>query len=85
MQKTLRIKRVVDIYFERTNSTKVEAKELMQDFIANGIFDHNNKDGSPIRDFLRKLDDEKHLHLLPQAFFEQKAINKNWFFIKSVK
>jgi hypothetical protein len=85
IQKALRIKRAVREYFENSNETKVQAKELMNLFIARGIFKSNHKDGLPIRDFLRFLDENGHLHLIPQAFFEQKDINKNWFFIKSVK
>ena len=85
IQKALKIKKVVAEYFERNNLTKVEAKELMPNFIAKGIFYTNNQDGLPIRIFLRKLDDEKNLKLIPQAFFEQKDQNKNWFFIKSKK
>lgn len=85
IQKALKIKKVVNEYFAKTNLTKIEAKELMPDFIAKGIFDTNNQDGLPIRSFLRKLDDEKYLNLIPQTFFEQKDQNKNWFFIKPNK
>lgn len=85
IQKALRIKRAVNEYFENANETKVQAKELMNLFIARGIFKSNHKDGFPIRDFLRLLDENGHLHLIPQAFFEQKNINKNWFFINSNK
>ena len=34
IQKSLRIKRAINAYFERTNNTKVEAKDLME---LNGI------------------------------------------------
>ena len=84
IQKALKIKKVVTKFFERTNLSKVQAKELMPDLINNGIFPSNHQDGFPIRDFLRKLDGEKHLHLIPQIFFEQKDKNKNWFF-KSIE
>ena len=83
IQKALKIKKVVYEYFEKNNLTKIEAKELMPDFIAKDVFDSNNQDGLEIRKFLRKLDDEKNLKLIPQAFFEQKDQNKNWFFIKT--
>jgi hypothetical protein len=85
IQKALRIKRTVTAYFDSTNTNKIEAKELMQDFIADGIFNSNNKDGLPIRDFLRHLDEQKQLRLIPQVHFEQKDKNKNWFFIKLSK
>lgn len=85
IQKSLRIKRAVNEYFENSSETKVQAKELMNFFITRGIFNSNHKDGLPIRDFLRLLYENGHLHLIPQAFFEQKDVNKNWFFIKSNK
>lgn len=85
IQKALRIKRAVNEYFEKTTETKVQAKELMNLFIEKGIFTHNHKDGLPIRDFLRNLDANHQLNLIPQIYFEQKDVNKNWYFIKSSK
>lgn len=85
IQRALRIKRVVNAYFDKTNISKIEAKELMNEFISAGIFIKNNQDGLSIRSFLRDLEKENHLHLIPHAFFEQKDLNKNWFFIKSSK
>lgn len=85
IQKALRIKRTVEEYFKNSTETKIQAKELMNLFIKKEIFTSNNKDGLPIRDFLRLLDENKQLNLIPQIFFEQKAQNKNWFFIKSNK
>ena len=83
IQKALRIKRAVNEYFEKSTDKKVQAKELMNLFISKEIFTSNNKDGLPIRDFLRFLDEKKQLNLIPQVFFEQKEQNKNWFFIKT--
>ncbi len=82
IQKALRIKRCIMEYFDSHSVTKIEAKELMPEFIKKGIFTSNHKDGLPIRDFLRKLEKENHLKLIPQAIFEQKNVNKNWYFIK---
>jgi hypothetical protein len=82
IQKALRIKRAVNEYFVTSPETRVQAKELMNLFIEKGIFTHNNKDGLPIRDFLRHLYKNNHLHLIPQVQFEQKRMNKNWYFIK---
>lgn len=83
IQKALRIKRAVNEYFEKSTDKKVQAKELMNLFISKEIFTSNNKDGLPIRDFLRFLDEKKQLNLIPQVFFEQKEQNRNWFFIKT--
>ena len=85
IQKALRIRRTVKEYFYNSTITKIEAKELMNLFIKKGIFDENYKDGLPIRDFLRHLDRNNHLNLIPQAHYEQKDVNKNWYFIKTTK
>ena len=85
IQKALRIRRAVTEYFDTVTETKIQAKELMNLFIAKGIFVKNNKDGLPIRDFLRHLYKNNHLNLIPQAHYEQKEQNKNWYFIKTTK
>jgi hypothetical protein len=83
IQRALRIKRAVAEYFEKSPLIKVQAKELMNTFINKGIFKRNYQDGLPIRDFLRFLDENKQLYLIPQAFFDQKEQNRNWYFIKT--
>lgn len=83
IQKALRIRRAVKEYFENSSETKVQAKELMNYFIGKGIFGSNHKDGLPIRNFLRLLEENKQLKLIPQAHFEQKEQNKNWYFINT--
>lgn len=83
VQKALRIKRAVEAYFENTSEAKIQAKELMNLFISKGIFTSNYKDGLPIRDFLRRLEKQNQLNLIPQVSFEQKAQNRNWFFVKT--
>ena len=52
-------------------------------FIERGIFKKNYKDGLPIREFLRRLEQENHLHLIPQVQVERKDVNINWYFIKT--
>lgn len=85
IQKALRIKKAVTEYFDSSNQTKVMAKDLMTLFITKEIFNRDHNEGLPIRDFLRHLDENNHLHLIPQIHFEQKEQNKNWYFIKSNK
>jgi hypothetical protein len=82
IQMALRIKRCIKEYFASHNKTEIEAKELMPLLIKAGIFKANYQDGLPIRDFLRHLEKEKYLNLLPQALYKQKNTNKNWYFIK---
>ncbi len=85
IQKALRIKRAVKEYFDNSMETKVQAKELMNLFIEKGVFPKNHQDGFPIRDFLRHLDENNHLHLIPQVFADRKEKITNWFFLKSNK
>ena len=80
---TFRIKRCIKEFFDTHNQTIIEAKELMLLFIKRGIFKSNSQDGLPIRDFLRHLEKEKYLNLIPQAFYKQKNTKKNWVFIKT--
>jgi hypothetical protein len=83
IQLALRIKRCVKEFFDSHNQTEIEAKELMPSFIKMGIFNSNHQDGLPIREFLRHLEKENYLNLIPQALYKQKNTNKNWFFIKT--
>ena len=85
IQKALRIKRAVNEYFEKSSERMVQAKELMPLFIDKGIFTSNAQDGLPIREFLRHLDDNNQLGLIPQVFYMPKEKNKNWFFLNPAK
>ena len=60
--KALKIKKTVAEFFDNSTVSKIQAKELMNLFISKGIFAKNNQDGLPIRDFLRQLDENNHLH-----------------------
>jgi hypothetical protein len=84
IQMAFRIKRCVKEFFDTHNQTEIEAKELMPLFIKKDIFNLNYQDGLPIQDFLRHLEKEKYLNLIPQALYKKKNTNKNWFFIKTI-
>lgn len=75
------IEDAVNEYFQTCSQAKVSAKELMDFFIKKDIFSCNYRDGLPIRNFLRKLDKYQQLHLIVQAYYEQKPKYKYWFFI----
>jgi len=82
IQKALKIGRAVKEFFETTTQKDVQAKELMGLFLEKKIFNTNHQDGLPVRDFLRHLEKNGHLHLIPQAHYEQRAVNKAWYFIR---
>jgi len=77
------INEVIKAYFERyKNVQKVQAKELMPDFIKAGVFKSDQKGGLPIRRLLREFDSNGKLHLIPYVLAERKSVNTNWFFCK---
>lgn len=82
IQKALEINKAVDEYFATTDETVVPAKDLMNLFIQKGIFKSNHRDGLPIRDFLRRLDKEQRLDLIPRLHAERKRKNTFWYFVK---
>ena len=85
IQTALRIKRTVKEYFQNSHETKVQAKELMKLFVEKEIFAKNTQDGLPIKNYLKHLDENNHLHLIPQVYFEQNKVSKSWYFIESNK
>jgi len=77
------IKKVVADYFkDNPSEEKIQAKELMPQFITAGVFSSNHRDGLPIRNILRILNKENRLREIPQVLGEKKKVNINWFFLK---
>lgn len=84
MEKVGLINQVLKQYFEKNSSVQtIPAKDLMPQFIKAGIFVRDNKNGLPIRNILRKLDEGKELHLIPYVLAERKLKNTNWFFTRT--
>lgn len=78
-----RINKVVSDYFASHASVdKIRAKDLMEEFIAAGIFKADRRNGLPIRDLLRELDDQGRLSELPNVEPERKEINTYWYFVR---
>ena len=78
-----RIDQIVRDYFDENPSSKeIAAKDLMPLFIKKGVFKKDNKEGKPIRDLLRELDEAGKLHLLRYIKVDRKVINRNWYFSK---
>ena len=75
IQMAFRIKRCVNEFFNTHIKTEIEAKELMPLFIKNGIFNSNPQNGILILDFLKHLEKENYLNLIPQALYQQKNTN----------
>mgnify|MGYP000968919941 CR=1 FL=1 len=76
------INTVINHFFEtHPNTDRIKAKDLMPDFVQQGVFkvDYERK-GLPIRNLLRSLDKQNLLHLIPFVFLERKAKNTYWHF-----
>jgi hypothetical protein len=86
IQKVGTIDQIVFDYFKLHPKVKeVQAKDLMEDFIKGGVFSKDYKEGLPLRDFLKKLEDNDSLDLFKQTKLIRKAENKYWFFVRRAK
>ena len=75
------INNVLRAYFaDKTNPRQVPALELMGLFIDKGIFNKDHRNGLPIRNVLRKLNNEGRLHDIPYAHGDLKKKNIYWTF-----
>ncbi len=76
------INSVLRAYFaDKTNPRQVPALKLMGLFINKGIFNKDHRNGLPIRNILRKLNNEDRLHDIPYARGELKQKNIYWTFV----
>ena len=83
MEKIQAINVAIQSYFDDNGSVnKIPAKDLMEIFIAAGVFNKDHRNGLPIRNILRKLDAQNNLHLIPSVYPDRKLKNTNWFFIR---
>ncbi len=67
-------------YLEKSNIPSAKPKELMESLIALGFFEKDHREGQPLRNILRDLDESNKLYLLPQVEKEMKAQNIWWSF-----
>lgn len=82
-QKIRKINEVVKNYFSENPSVdKIQAKDLMPEFIKAGIFTADHRNGLPIRKLLRELDKANRLDKIPNIHPERKAQNTYWYFVK---
>ncbi len=55
-------------------------KDLMNKLIEKGFFNKDNREGKPLRDTLRSLDDRNELYFIPQVRVDRKEKNRLWYF-----
>ncbi len=76
------INSVIEAYFIKNTTIEIiPAKALMPEFIAAGIFRKDIKNGKPIRDILRGLNEREQLQLIPYVHAEKNGIDTYWYFI----
>ncbi|MFT6857062.1 MAG: hypothetical protein ACJA0X_003049 [Cyclobacteriaceae bacterium] len=77
------INQVIAAYFELgTQENVIPVKELMPDFIKASIFPKDERNGLPIRNVLRALDDDNALESIPRLHAERKDKNTYWYFVR---
>ena len=71
---------VIQKYLLENNLFDVSPPQLMDLLIDQGYFKYDIREGKPLRDVLRKLDDNDMLYLLPQVRVDRMEVNRRWFF-----
>ncbi len=71
---------VIQDYLQNNKLFDARPHQLMAMLIENGFFKYDVRDGKPLRDVLRKLDDNDMLYLLPQLRVDRMEVNRQWFF-----
>lgn len=71
---------VIQSYLETHKLVDAKPKDLMPVLIEKGYFKKDHRDGLPLRNILRDLDQRDLLYLLPQVRVERKVTNRLWFF-----
>ena len=74
----------IQAYFEKTGEEIAKPKDLMPWLIELGYFNKDHREGLPLRDVLRRLDNEGKLFYLPNLIPEKKEKNTYWTFIRIV-
>lgn len=72
---------LVRFFKENPDIQRIQAKEMMDVFVASGVFNANQADGIPIRRLLRALDRRDSLHLIPFLEVERKNAYTYWYFV----
>lgn len=62
------------------NLHDAKPKDLMEGLIRKGFFKKDHRNGLPLRNMLRALDEKNELYLIPQVRVERKEKNRFWYF-----
>lgn len=77
----LKVNAVFDkTFYWRKELENAKPKDLMPVLSEKVFFNKDHRNGLPLRNVLRELDDNDFLYLLPQISVERKDKNRYWFF-----
>lgn len=80
IQKVILMGYAIQDYLEKHNLKDAKPKDLMPLLNEKVFFNKDHRNGLPLRNVLRELDDNDLLYLLPQVSVERKNKNRYWFF-----
>lgn len=71
---------LIQAFLEKEKLVDAKPKDLMPVLIEKGFFKKDHREGLPLREILRELDNRDELYLLPQVRADRKEKNVSWFF-----
>ncbi|MBC7655139.1 MAG: hypothetical protein H7098_11805 [Oligoflexus sp.] len=81
IQKASSIDQIVFDYFKLNPKLKeIQAKDLMEIFVEQKVFSKDYKEGLPLRDFLKKVEESDSLDLFKKSKLVRNEENRYWFF-----
>lgn len=78
--KIIRMGYVIQEFLKVMNLIDAKPKDLMPILIEKGFFIKDNREGRPLRDILRELDENNTLYFLPQVSADRRDKNVYWYF-----
>lgn len=76
----IRMGYVIQEFLKKKNLIDAKPKDLMPILIEKGFFIKDNREGRPLRDILRELDENNTLYFLHQVSADRKDKNVYWYF-----
>lgn len=76
----VRMSTAIQQFLEKKQLVDSKPKDLMPFLIEKGFFEKDHREGLPLRNVLRALDESNKLYLIPQVRVERKAKNRSWYF-----
>jgi hypothetical protein len=79
-EKIVRMGYEIQRHLETGGLFDARPRDLMDHLIEKKFFDCDMREGKPLRDILRHLDDNSLLFLLPQVRVDRSEANRQWYF-----